>query len=134
MHARAPLATEVEDRLAQVRAAIGTVEIGQRNASELLCLLDEALRARASGVALNGQEIHDVSVALDVAEKTCQPPMVREVATVGKTTRVNVLCPACSAQFAVDVDRTKKKEVYCRSCQARYYLSVVDGCVQIAME
>ena len=44
-HARA-LPTEVEDRLRQVRAALGTVEIGQRNAADLLDLLEEALRAK----------------------------------------------------------------------------------------
>jgi hypothetical protein len=133
-HARAPIPTEVEDRLRQVKAALGTIEIGQRNAADLLNLLEEALRARA--VALNGQEIHDVSVALDSAEKTWKPPMVREVSTVGHMTRVNLICPRCDAQFGKDVDRRPGKvtEAYCPLCLELCCLSVVDGSVQIVKE
>jgi hypothetical protein len=134
-HARAPMPTEVEDRLSQVRAQLRLISKGQIDAWELLDLLEAAIRVRA-GVALNGQEIHDVSVALDSAEKTWKPPMVREVSTVGQVTRACLICPRCDAQFGVDVDCRPGKvtEAYCHLCLERCRLSVVDGSVQIVKE
>lgn len=140
-HAWARLPTEVEDRLAQIRAQVQKGLEASMNASDLLCLLDEALRVRASGVALNGQEVHDVSVASkSVAERHRENMEALQgglLAAVGKVTRVHVICPACKdGQFDVNVDRTagKKTEAACPLCLTKCWLYVENGCVQISVE
>ena len=88
-HARA-LSTEVEDRLAQVRAQLEQGYKATEAAADLLDLLEEALRA-------------DPGETKRAVEKPWDPPVVGNVDTVAlKAEKTLVGCPACE-DYAFEV-------------------------------